>query len=98
MSSSCRFPLWPMGHFFEAGGAALAFAAAVAGVVFSIVMLIDCLKRPVSKFPHPLTKGGEYDRLIWALVIVASLWFYFLGAIVYFFAVRQAKPEGGESQ
>ena len=96
MSSSCGFPLWPMGHFFEASGTALAFVAAVAGVVFSIMMLINCLKRPVSKFPYPLTKGGEYDRLIWAIAIVASLWFYFLGAIVYFFVVKQAKGKGGE--
>jgi len=68
----------------------------IAGVVFSLVMLIDCLKRPTSKFPNPLTKNGEYDKLIWAAAIVASLWFYFLGAIVYFFVVMKAKAEGSE--
>jgi len=51
---------------------------AIAGVVISIVMLIDCLKRPASKFYHPLTKQGQYDKLILA-AIVLSLWFYFLG-------------------
>jgi len=68
----------------------------IAGVVFSLVMLIDCLKRPASKFFNPLTKNGEYDKLIWAAAIVASFWFYFLGAIVYFFIVMKAKPEGSE--
>jgi len=68
----------------------------IAGAVFSLVMLIDCLKRPTSKFLNPLTKNGEYDKLIWAAAIVASFWFYFLGAIVYFFIVMKAKPESSE--
>ena len=92
-----RFPCWPMGPIVGAG--ALAVLLAIAGVIFSIVMLIDCLKRPASKFYHPLTKNGEYDRLIWALGIVLSLWVYFLGAIVYFFVVKRAKPEdSGQGQ
>ncbi len=66
---------------------------AIAGIVFSIFMLIDCLKRPASKFYYPLTKEGQYDKLIWAAAIVFSLWFYFLGAIVYLFVVKTAKPE-----
>jgi len=66
---------------------------AIAGAIFSLVMLIDCLKRPRSKFLSPLTKDGEYDKLIWIAAIVASLWFYFLGAIIYFFVVKRAKPE-----
>ena len=65
----------------------------VAGVIFSLVMLIDCLKRPQSKFANPLTKKGEYDKLIWAIAIMASFSFYFLGAIVYFFVVKKSKPE-----
>lgn len=98
MWNNCGFPLWPMGRFFEASGAVLAGLLAIAGLIFSVMMLIDCLKRPVSKFPYPLTKGGEYDRLIWSIAIVASWWFYFLGAIVYFFVVKQSKAEGGEKQ
>ena len=91
---ACRFSCWPMAPVFGAG--VLVGLLAVAGVIFSLVMLIDCLKRPASKFHNPLTKDGEYDRLIWAAAIVASLWFYFLGAIVYFFVIKRAKPEKSE--
>ena len=66
---------------------------AVAGVIFSLLMLIDCLKRPASGFANPLTKEGVHDKLIWAAAIVASLWVYFLGAVVYFFVVKRAKAE-----
>jgi len=91
----CRvIPCWPLGP--GPGMHVLLGLLAVAGVVFSIVMLVDCLRRPASRFYHPLTKNGEYDRLIWATAIVVSLWFYFLGAIVYFFAVRQARPENSQ--
>ena len=89
-----RIPPWPMGPIFGVG--VLLGLLAIAGVVFSLVMLIDCLKRPGDKFLNPLTKNGEYDKLIWAAAIVASLWFYFLGAIVYFFVVKKAKPEKGK--
>ena len=94
MAVVCKFPWWPMAPVFGAG--VLLGLLVIAGVVFSLVMLIDCLKRPTSKFPNPLTKNGEYDKLIWAAAIVASLWFYFLGAIVYFFVVMKAKAEGSE--
>jgi len=94
MAVVCKFPWWPMAPAFGAG--VLLGLLVIAGVVFSLVMLIDCLKRPASKFFNPLTKNGEYDKLIWAAAIVASFWFYFLGAIVYFFIVMKAKPEGSE--
>ena len=94
MALVCKFPWWPMSPAFGAG--ILLGILLIAGVVFSLVMLIDCLKRPASKFPNPLTKNGEYDKLIWAAAIVASFWFYFLGAIVYFFVVMKAKPESSE--
>ena len=94
MAVVCRFPWWPMAPVFGAG--VLLGLLVIAGVVFSLVMLIDCLKRPASKFFNPLTKNGEYDKLIWAAAIVASFWFYFLGAIVYFFIVMKAKPEDSE--
>jgi len=85
----CNIPFWPMGPIFGAG--VLLPLVAVVGVVFSVVMLIDCLKRPIAEFPHPITKNGEYDKLIWTTAIVASLWFYFLGAIIYFFVVKRVK-------
>jgi len=75
------------------GAGILVGLLAIAGAIFSLVMLIDCLKRSRSKFLSPLTKDGEYDKLIWIAAIVASLWFYFLGAIIYFFVVKRAKPE-----
>ena len=84
-----RFGFWPLGPIVSVR--IILGVLAVAGVVFSVVMLIDCLKRSAKKFPNPLTKNGEYDRLIWAAAIVLSLWFYFLGAIVYFFVVMRAK-------
>ena len=88
------WPEWPI--FGEPALAAAAVLIAIAGLVFSIVMLIDCLKRPLSQFYRPLTKGAEYDRLIWAVAIVLSLWFYFLGAIVYFVVVKKARPEDSD--
>jgi len=91
MATMCRFMCWPMGPVPGAG--ILVGLLAIAGAIFSLVMLIDCLKRPRSKFLNPLTKDGEYDKLIWTAAIVASLWFYFLGAIIYFFVVKRAKPE-----
>lgn len=77
------------------GAGVLMVLLAIAGGIFSLVMLIDCLKRPTSQFAYPLTRNGEYDRLIWALAIVVSLWFYFIGAIVYFFVVKTARPQSG---
>jgi len=94
IATVCRFPWWPLAPVFGAG--ILVSLLAIAGVVFSLVMLIDCLKRPGDKFLNPLTKNGEYDKLIWAVAIVASLWFYFLGAIVYFFVAKKAQPKKSE--
>lgn len=88
------FPCWPIAPVLSGG--VLLVLLALAGIIFSIVMLIDCLKRPASKFYNPLTKGAEYDKLIWAAAILLSLQFYFVGAIVYFFVVWREKPESGE--
>ena len=90
-----RFGFWPLGPIVSSR--IILGVLAVAGVVFSVVMLIDCLKRPAKKFANPLTKNGEYDKLVWAAVIVLSLWFYFLGAIVYFFVVKQNKAKKAEN-
>lgn len=66
---------------------------AMAGIAFSVVMLIDCLKRKPSEFIHPITKNGEYDKLIWVLGIIFTFQYGFAGAIVYFFVVMRAKRE-----
>ncbi|HUW19795.1 MAG TPA: hypothetical protein VMW16_10885 [Sedimentisphaerales bacterium] len=90
----CRYPCWPLRSFW--GVESVVAVLAVAGVIFSLVMLVDCLKRPRAKFYNPITTDGEYDKLIWVIAIVASFWFYFLGAIIYFFVVMKGKPEKGE--
>ena len=66
---------------------------AIAGIIFSIVMLVDCLKRKPSEFRNPLTKNGEYDKLIWSLGILFTFQYGFAGAIVYFFVVMRAQPD-----
>ncbi len=82
---------------------------ALAGVIFSLAMLIDCLKRPARKFVHPLTKNGEHDKLIWAAALVLSLfggqiglfhikWSFFLLAIVYFIVVKLAKTKKAKKE
>ncbi len=94
MVTWCRFPFWPIRPIF--GFEAVWDVLAIVGVIFSVIMLIDCLKRPRSKFYQPLTKEGEYDKLIWAAAIVLSLGFYCVGAIAYFFVIKRAKPESKE--
>ncbi|NQT03604.1 MAG: PLDc N-terminal domain-containing protein [Planctomycetes bacterium] len=94
MFTWCRFPFWPIRPIF--GIQVLWGVLAIVGVIFSLIMLIDCLKRPTSKFYNPLTKEGEYDKLIWAVAIVLSFSFYFVGAIVYFVVIKRAKPEKKE--
>ncbi len=94
MFTWCRFPFWPLRPLF--GFEVMWGVLAILGVIFSVIMLIDCLKRPRSKFYQPLTKEGEYDKLIWAAAILLSLSFYFVGAIVYFFVIKRAKPESKE--
>ncbi len=69
---------------------------AILGVVFTLIMLIDCLKRPTSKFYNPLTKESEHDKLIWAAAILLSLSFYCVGAIAYYFVIKKAKPQNKE--
>ena len=91
MAMVCKIPCWPMGPIFGVG--ILTCLAVVVGVIFSLVMLIDCLRRQPAEFSSPLTKDSEYDKLIWAAAIVLSFWFYFLGAIVYFFVVKKGKPK-----
>ena len=94
MVTWCRFPFWPVRPIF--GIQVMWGVLAIVGVIFSLIMLIDCLKRPASNFDNPLTNEGKYDKLIWAAAIVLSLSFYFVGAIAYFFVIKRAKPENKE--
>lgn len=61
-----------------------------AGLIFSLVMLIDCLKRDHSAFRNTFTRTGEFDKLIWAGLIVISFFILIpVGSIVYFFVVKR---------
>lgn len=86
-----NFPFWPMEPICRINS--ITGIIGLAGIIFTLIMLIDCLKRKPSQFTYPLSKDGEYDKLIWALGILFSLSFYFIGSIVYFFIVKKAKPE-----
>jgi len=87
-------PWWPLSPAL--GWGILSGLLAVAGLIFSVLMLIDCLKRNASDFKNPITEEGKYDKMIWAAAIVLSFWCYFVGAIVYFFVVKTVRPEPKE--
>ena len=83
------FPFWPLRPMLEVQY--LTGLLAIVGVVFTVIMLIDCLKREPGEFVHPISTGGRYDKVIWAIAMALSLSFYFIGTIVYFFVVYIAK-------
>lgn len=85
------FPFWPIRPEFAAHY--MGFLLALAGIVVTVIMMIDCLKRNPEQFAHPISKNAEYDKIIWALAMGISLSFYFIGTIVYFFVVFMAKKE-----
>jgi len=89
-----RFPLWPLGPLV--GLKFIALILAILGIVFSIIMLIDCLKRKPADFASPITHNGTNDKIVWAVAIIASFWFYFLGAIIYYFVVKKQHPQQGQ--
>ena len=51
-------------------------------LIFWILMIVDCAKR---KF----RKDGE--KILWILIMIFGTW---IGAIVYFFVVKQFNPKG----
>ena len=55
--------------------------------LFWLWMLIDCLQRPIERFPN----GGEYDQLIWCLAI---FFVHFVGAVMYYFLVKRRRNTG----
>jgi hypothetical protein len=90
-----NFPFWPMRPMF--GIQYLTGLLAIVGVVFTVIMLIDCLKREPGEFAHPISKGGQHDKVIWAVAMVLSLSLYFVGPIVYFFVVYMAKKDSDKT-
>ena len=91
MLLNMSFPFWPVQPVFAFES--LAGLLAMAGVVITVIMLIDCLKREPEQFPHPISTEGKYDKVIWALAMVLSLSLYFIGTIVYFFVVHRGKKD-----
>lgn len=64
--------------------AAVLFVIWLIGVIFSIAMLNDCLKRKPTDFKTVFTDSREFDKVIWASFIVVSPLFFFIGSIGYF--------------
>jgi len=58
--------------------------------IFWLWMLIDSLTRPAASYARaaPLTPNGQYDKIIWALIIFFS---HFLGTLIYYFVIY--RPE-----
>jgi hypothetical protein len=55
---------------------------ALVAIAFWVWMLVDCVQR---EFPPQ----DQNTKIVWILVIVLAGW---LGALIYFFAVKKGKP------
>ncbi len=87
-----NFPFWnPVLPHFNIGS--FSTILGIAGLIFAIVMLVDCLKRKPVNFTNPISIEGKYDKIIWSLGIVLTLQYWFLGAIVYYFVVKADKGD-----
>lgn len=53
---------------------------AIAGLVFWVWMLVDCAKRTMK----------ESDKVVWIIVLALTS---YLGAIIYYFAVKRASKK-----
>lgn len=96
MLLSNTFPFWPMRPIFDIHFVTGFFA--IAGVVFTVIMLIDCLKREPHEFAHPISKNAEHDKVIWAVAMVLSLSLYFIGTFVYLFIVFLGKKDDSSNK
>ena len=76
---------------FVSLGAPLFLFLWLIGFVFSIIMLIHCLRRNHDDFQNTFTKSGEYEKVIWAALIILSFYFFFVGAILYYFVVKRGE-------
>lgn len=62
----------------------------IALLVFSALMFLDCIIRKKSDFKDTFgVQNGEYDKLIWLLIIILSAELFGIGAIAYYFLVRK---------
>jgi len=69
---------WP----FTAGFLFLEALVGILVLIFLILMIIDCIRR---KFKN------EGEKIIWIVIMVLTTW---VGAIVYYIAVRTLNPRG----
>ncbi len=69
---------WP----FAAGWMALHIILALLIFAFVIWMVVDCAKRNFK---------NEGEKIIWIIVIVLATW---VGAVIYYIAVRAMNPKG----
>lgn len=69
---------WPV----IAGFGALALIIAALVFVFWIWMIIDCAKRDFRK---------DVEKIVWIIIIVLAGW---LGALIYFFVVKNSNKRG----
>ncbi len=67
---------------FAVGFTIIGIIIGILFLIFWIFMIVDCAKR---KF----IKDGE--KILWILIMIFGTW---IGAIVYFFVIRQFNPKG----
>lgn len=61
------------------------WAAAIAGLILWIFMLVDVVQRKSDEFPNK----NENDRIVWILVITLTNW---LGGVIYYFCIYRKYP------
>ena len=81
MMSGSSNMMWGSGASLGSGGI-LFLLLAILAVVFWLLMLMDCLRMPDSKFPAK----GKNDKVIWTMTI---LWLSLVGAILYWLMVKR---------
>jgi len=81
MMSGSSNMMWGSGASLGSGGI-LFLLLAILAVVFWLLMLMDCLRMPDSKFPAK----GKNDKVIWTMTI---LWLSLIGAILYWLMVKR---------
>jgi len=63
-------------------------------MLFSALMFWDCLKRENTDFlNHFNVKNGEYDKLLWLIIIVIAARLYGIGAIAYYALVKKTEKK-----
>jgi hypothetical protein len=58
--------------------------------VFSAIMFWDCINRKKSKFSNTFEiQNGEYDKIIWLLIIVLGMRLFGIGAFAYYLLIKK---------